>query len=177
MRALPDGIEVRPVTGADRARLSSILDEGIGRYRSFAPEGWRPPQLTDEQRLILAERFDGLIAWGLLAFDGDEAVGLVSISKIVRADKHPAPPGSGFLWQMFVRPSWQGRGLAGPLLDRALEEARERGYERLVLWAAAGAEQARRFYEKEGFELTGREQLNEEIGLPLVQYSRVVPPR
>jgi GNAT superfamily N-acetyltransferase len=73
---------------------------------------------------------------------------------------------------MFVRRDWQGRGLAAPLLDLLLEEARRRGYRRVVLWSAAGAAQARRFYEREGFELTGEEDPDNFFGLPLVQYGR-----
>ena len=172
MRPLPDGIALRPVTGDDSPTLGLILGEGIGGYASFAPEGWTPPQIPDDDKLGLARRFDGPDAWGLLAYAGDEPAALISLAKRVRADVTPAPPGTGYLWQMFVRPAWQGSGVAGALLDRALAEARERGWRRLILWAAAGAAQARRFYEREGFTPTGRTQFNAEIGLDLVQYER-----
>jgi GNAT superfamily N-acetyltransferase len=174
MRPLSDRINVERVTSADKDAISLILDEGIGGYASFAPDGWSPPLVTDQMKVALSERFDTAVAWGLLASAGDEPAGLVSISTIVRADTNPAPRGSGYLWHMFVRPEWQGSGLAGALLDRALEQASERGFQRLILWTPAGQAQARRFYEREGFTLTGQEQFNEDIGLDLVQYERLV---
>jgi GNAT superfamily N-acetyltransferase len=73
---------------------------------------------------------------------------------------------------MFVRRDRQGSGLAGAMLDRLLEEARRRGYTRIVLWTPAGAAQARHYYEREGFELTGEEDPDSTFGLPLVQYGR-----
>ncbi|MFL5896088.1 MAG: GNAT family N-acetyltransferase [Thermoleophilaceae bacterium] len=171
MRPLPAGIALRPATGDDAEPIALILDEGIAGYASFAPDGWAPPEVSADQERALARRFDGREAWGLLAYAGDDPVALVSLSKVVRSDVMPAPPGSGYLWHMFVRPQWQGSGLAGALLDLALAEARERGWRRLILWAAAGQAQARRFYEREGFAPTGRTQFNAEIGLELVQYA------
>lgn len=160
------------MTSDDAPTLALILDEGIGGYASFAPEGWAAPQIPDEDKRMLASRFDGPDAWGLFAYAGDEPAALISLSKRVRSDVTPAPPGTGYLWQMFVRPPWQGSGVAGALLDRAFAEARERGWRRLILWAAAGAAQARRFYEREGFTPTGRTQFNAEMGLDLLQYER-----
>jgi GNAT superfamily N-acetyltransferase len=172
MRGLPAGIKTRRVTSGDADAVTLILDEGISRYSSFAPEGWSPPVATAEMKQSLGGRFDGADAWGLLASADDDPAGVVSISTVVRADPNPAPPGSGYLWHMFVRPAWQGTGLAGALLDRALAEARDRGFERLVLWTPAGQAQARRFYEREGFTSTGNDRFNEEIGMDLVQYGR-----
>jgi GNAT superfamily N-acetyltransferase len=111
-------------------------------------------------------------AWILLAFAGDEAVGVVSLAVTTAADARVPPEGAVYLWQMFVRRDWQGSGLGGALLDRLLEEARRRGYERVVLWTPAGAAQARRFYEREGFTPTGEEDPDSKFGLPLVQYGR-----
>ena len=61
-------------------------------------------------------------------------------------------------------------GLAGALIDRALDEARARGFNRLTLWAAEGAVQARRFYEREGWTPTGATRDDKPFGLPLIQY-------
>ena len=44
----------------------------------------------------------------------------------------------------------------------------------MTLWAAAGAQQARRFYEKEGWTPTGREDPDSSFGLPLVEYERII---
>lgn len=174
MRALPAAIEVRRATPADIETVIELITGELASYAEWAP-GFTPVPPPPEMR----ERLNGLYeddeqAWILLAFSGDEAVGVVSLSSITGADARVPPEGTVYLWQMFVRGDWQGSGLGGALLDRLLEEARRRGYERIVLWAAAGAAQARRFYEREGFELTGEEDPDSKFGLPLVQYGRLI---
>jgi GNAT superfamily N-acetyltransferase len=172
MRALPAGIEVRRATPADIETVITLIKAELTRYGEWAP-GFTlvapSPELRERLNLLYE---DDERAWILLAFAGDEAVGVVSLSLITGADARVPPEGTVYLWQMFVRRDWQGSGLGGALLDRLLEEARRRGYERIVLWAAAGASQARRFYEREGFEPTGEEDPDSKFGLPLVQYGR-----
>jgi GNAT superfamily N-acetyltransferase len=172
MRALPAGIEARRATAADIATVIGLISAELARYGEWAP-GFTPAPPSPELR----DRLTGLYedderAWILLAFSGEHAVGVVSLSTITAADARVPPEGTVYLWQMFVRRDWQGSGLGGALLDRVLEEARRRGYERIVLWAAAGAAQARHFYEREGFEPTGEEDPDSKFGLPLVQYGR-----
>jgi GNAT superfamily N-acetyltransferase len=107
-----------------------------------------------------------------MAVDRDgQAVGVVSMAGRTAAHADPPPPGTIYLWQMFIRLGWQGTGLAQALMDLALAEARERDYDRMTLWAAAGAAQARRFYEREGWTVSG-EKDDHDFGLPLVQYER-----
>ena len=173
MRALPEGIEVRQARSPDIETVIALLDGEIERYREWAPPDWQPVGPTPELRERLSPLYeDDERAWILLAFAGEEAVGVVSLSTVTGADARQPPEGTIYLWQMFVRRDHQGTGLGVALLDRLLEEARRRGYRRVVLWAAAGAAQARRFYEREGFELTGEEDPDSTFGLPLVQYGR-----
>jgi GNAT superfamily N-acetyltransferase len=172
MRDVPAGIELRRVTAAEVPDVMRVVQDGIREYREWAPDWtpFAPPPETMERLTALWD--DDEKAWGLLAFADTEPVGVVSLSVTTAADARVPVPGTIYLWQMFVAPGWQGRGLAGALLDRLLEEARRRGYRRVVLWAAAGAAQARRFYEREGFALTGEEDPDSSFGLPLVQYGR-----
>jgi GNAT superfamily N-acetyltransferase len=171
MRELPAGIEVRQARSPDIETVIELLEGEIARYGEWAPEEWRPVGPTPELRERLNPLYeDDERAWILLAFDDGEAIGVVSLSTVTGADARKPPEGTIYLWQMFVRRDWQGRGLAGPLLDRLVAEARRRNYRRIVLWTPAGAAQARRFYEREGFSLTGEEDPESSFGLPLVQY-------
>src|SRR3954447_26780822 len=168
MRAVPPGIELRRARSADVETVIGLIEGEIARYAEWAP-GWTPPAPSAELRERLNPLYeDDERAWILLALRGDEAVGVVSLSTVTGADARVPPEGTIYLWQMFVRRDHQGTGLGGALLDRLLEEARRRGYRRVVLWAAAGAAQARRFYEREGFELTGEEDPDSSFGVPLV---------
>jgi GNAT superfamily N-acetyltransferase len=84
----------------------------------------------------------------------------------------PAPVGTVNLWPLFVRPTWQGRGVGQRLMRSAVTEAHTRGFARLRLWTPRGAAGARRFYERDGWTLTGNERDKSPIGLPIIEYER-----
>lgn len=67
-----------------------------------------------------------------------------------------------------------GRGVATDLMRAAVTEAVGRGFSAMVLWTLEGAGRARRFYEREGFALTGRVNRESDFGLPTVEYRRAV---
>lgn len=96
----------------------------------------------------------------------------MALSPVTREDPEPAPPGMVNLWQLFVRPAWQGRGVASALMARAVAEAAARGFERMRLWTPQGSRQARRFYEREGWSATGAVRETSGLGLPVVEYQR-----
>jgi GNAT superfamily N-acetyltransferase len=161
---------VRRAGPPDVEAVTAVVETGIDGYRAWAPD-WTPPQPSPESWERLRTNFASDDAWILIALDEDDApVGVVSIAGTTLAQKEPPPPGTIYLWQMFVRAEWQGTGLAQALMDLAFEEARRRGMSRMVLWAAAGATQARKFYEREGWTLSGERKEDADFGLPLVQY-------
>jgi GNAT superfamily N-acetyltransferase len=172
MRQPPAGIELRRAGDGDQVRVMDLVRGEIARYAEWAP-GFKPPEPTPDALERLGAVFlDPEVAWILLAETGDEAVGVVSLSLTTFARADPPPAGSVYLWQLFVRRDWQGRGVAGPLMDRVFEEARTRCFNRMLLWTPEGAAQARRFYEKEGWTLSGRADPESDFGLPLVEYER-----
>jgi GNAT superfamily N-acetyltransferase len=114
--------------------------------------------------------------WCLLALEGDEVIGHVALSRSTREDPGPPPAGTVYVWQLFVRPSWQGRGIAKQLMQAAVTEAAERGYSGMRLWTPQGASRARRFYEREGWTVTGRTNPNSPFGLPTIEYGCSVLP-
>jgi GNAT superfamily N-acetyltransferase len=174
MRDVPAGIELKRIGPGDVPSIMEAAESAILTYREWAPD-WSPIPPSPETR----ERLSGLWedeqkAWGLLAFAGETPVGVISLSVATGVEATVPDPETIYLWQMFVTRPWQGSGLAGALIDRLLEEARRRGYARILVWTPKGAAQARRFYEREGFELTGEEDPDSSFGLPLVQYGRSI---
>ena len=155
-------------------RVDAMVRAELERYSEWAPHWKLGPAPREMIERLNAAFADPERTWVLLAETDGELVGVVSLARSTGVDPNPAPPGTVNLWQCFVRRDWQGRGLAGPLIDRAIDEARKRSFNRIVLWSAAGATQARRFYEREGWRLTGEEEPDTAIGLPLVQYERLV---
>src|SRR4051794_8022446 len=159
------GMTFRRATADDAETLLAIMADGVAGYREFAP-GWEPrmPPLEGMRARIV---LDG--GYTLLAEDGGEVAGHVSF--LPSADSgHPDPQsGLAHLWQMFVRPASWGSGVASELMARAVAAAREAGYTEMRLYTPALQRRARRFYEREGWELV-REFDDERLGLDVAEY-------
>ena len=95
-----------------------------------------------------------------LAFEDDEAVGVVSV-------------GDGVLQTLYVMPELWGRGIGSTLHDLALERLREANVQEARLWTLTDNQRARAFYEKRGWSLTGRTRVNPFPPHPIdVEYAR-----
>lgn len=62
----------------------------------------------------------------------------------------------GEIYTLYARPSKIGQGIGFALLAHALEALTEQGFESVILWVLEGNELALKFYERQGFRLTGR---------------------
>jgi peroxiredoxin/GNAT superfamily N-acetyltransferase len=167
-------ISLRPATAADAALIAETADICFESYEEFAP-GWTNPT-SDTREEQLAERLESPEVWCLLAFDGDEPAGHASMAERSPLPAAAAPPGHAKVWQLFVRPRWQGTGLAAELLRAVEREAIERGFARMALWTPRDSGRARRFYEREGWEPSGRQQPDSPMGLALVEYVKTLLP-
>lgn len=78
-----------------------------------------------------------------IAFDEDEAVGVISVS-------------DGVLQTLYVIPECWGRGVGSTLHDFALRRLCEANVQEARLWTLTENHRARAFYEKRGWILTGR---------------------
>jgi GNAT superfamily N-acetyltransferase len=162
---------LRPATLADAEQLARGVADGFAAYCDFAPPGWKPPSFEHELRL-LEEGLPHPDVWALLAEADGRRAGHVAIRSAATAPFSSPEPGLAHFWQLFVEPGWHGSGLAVALHGEALREARERGYEAIRLFAAAGQARARRFYEREGWATAGPEFMLEGFGLDVVEYRR-----
>src|SRR4051812_4349158 len=139
-RADPATLVFRSGTPRDASAFAAIFVEGFETYRVFAPPGFVVPG-ADEVTEMLASGLAKPTVWSLLAEEPPAVAGYVALipaaaSRRPDPDERLAP-----LWQLFVRESWWGSGLAGRLHAAACEAAAGRGFTAMRLYTPA--EQAR----------------------------------
>lgn len=136
------GADSRPVSGrailrpAIREDAEEIADLYLESRKTFLP--FAPLRHTDEE--VRRWMADSLIpAGGVMV--ATTAAGLAGMIAISRDAEY------GWIQQLYVRPSWVGRGIGTQLLEWALHEIN--APVRLYTFQANTA--ARRFYERHGF--------------------------
>ena len=128
---------IRPMTPQDAAGIATGMSDervawGTLQLPSVTPDYWRP-RLEKPSGCMFVAEVDGQVA-GTAGF-------------------HPyaAPSAHATGMGMSIHAPWQGRGLAGPLLETVLSEAKKQGYQRMDLEVYADNERAVRLYRRFGF--------------------------
>jgi ribosomal protein S18 acetylase RimI-like enzyme len=148
--ALPDGLEVRPVTAADSDRVWNALAEAFRDHR-----GQVEAAEEDRERFLGDERQDPSL-W-LIAFDGTEIAGGV-IGMIDDEENREHDRLRGIVDGVFTRRPWRRRGLARALVAASLAQLRDRGMTSASLSVdGANPNQALTLYEDLGFEIASVE--------------------
>lgn len=99
-----------------------------------------------------------------LAFEADEAVGVVSLR-------------AGVIQTLYVLPACWDRGVGSMLHDHALDRLRATGVREARLWTLEGNGRARTFYEHRGWSLTGGTRVVPHPPYPIdVEYGRPTSP-
>ena len=164
---------VRAARADDTPALLGLVAAGFETYRAFAPAGWEPPdQLTEDQlERAIAELSDPETLC-LVAEDGGEAVATVRVIRSPRPSRDGVLP-DRHLKHLFVDPAHQGTGLARELHAAAVAAIPPGTLARL--YTPAGQARARRFYEREGWELHDGPSFDVRLGLEIVEYRRRSP--
>jgi ribosomal protein S18 acetylase RimI-like enzyme len=156
------GQELRPALPGDAARLGEIFvrcwrdayrgvvaDEIIDGLDPAVVAGWWQGLLA-EHDVVVAEREGAPV--GMARYGPD-----------------PDDPGRGHLFSLYVDPAASGAGVGRRLLGHAVAQLAAAGFETATLWVFAGNERAIRFYRAAGWEPTGEERVEEELGAPEIQ--------
>ncbi len=148
---------VRRATPADAGGILGCLQAAFEPYRGrYTPDAFRDTVLTPvtiQLRLATMAVFVAVTPAGEIV--GTIGCGLVSAEE-------------GHIRGMAVLPQWQGGGLAGELLQAAESELRAQGCQRVTLDTTQPLERAMRFYEKNGYQRSGK--VSDLFGMPLVEY-------
>ncbi len=152
------GSRIRRATPADAAKLAEFgartfresfaADNSPEDMRRHLESAWNPG-------LQRAELHDPDIDT-LVACDETLWQGFAQLRAGKVSDGVPSP-GSIELWRFYVDKAWQGRGVAGALMEAAKHRARERGANSMWLGVWERNLRAQAFYRKHGFTPVGRQ--------------------
>jgi len=149
--------QIRGATRGDAAGILECLRAAFSEYRAAYTEGaYLDTVLTAES---LQTRLSKSTVF--VALDGmQQVVGTVSGSQ---ADEQ-----EGHIRGMAVRPEWQGAGVARQLLQRVEQQLRGRKCSRVSLDTTEPLRRAMRFYERNGYERSGK--IADFFGMALIEY-------
>jgi GNAT superfamily N-acetyltransferase len=167
-------VTFRNPTPQDAGVMAALAVEGFRTYASFASAGWSPPDAAAEAELAqqFCLRLTQPRVWALLAEDeSSRTVGHIALLPAAHTARPVLDASLAHLWQLFVTPPWWGSGLATQLHSAALVGAVESRFTAMRLFTPVAQARSRRFYEREGWSLTGTPAF-ENIGLELVEYQR-----
>jgi len=110
--------------------LWASMEKGVKLGRSDAPEEIRKKLARDPDLFLVAEEDGQIIGTVIGGYDGRR----------------------GLLYHLAVSASFRGRGVGTRLMDEIESRLRAKGCLRCYLMVVAGNEEARRYYEKRGWE-------------------------
>jgi nicotinamidase-related amidase/GNAT superfamily N-acetyltransferase len=148
---------IRTATRDDAEAFATVITAAQATWVSWAGAAFQPYDAGH-----LAEQWSSrLVDPATLAFvAGDEQGQVVAVAaagpEAASFEPSDTSAGSAHLSTLFALPESHGSGVAQELHDRLLAALRHAGYRTVRLWVPEGAAQARRFYERNGWTLTGK---------------------
>ncbi len=152
------------------------------RSWKVAYRGLLPDALIEDMAAGRTARVERVRTWltdtdgprrGWVAVEGDRVVGMAVTAPSRDSD---AKRTTGELEAIYLAPEAIGRGVGRRLLARAVEDLRERGFDKATLWVLCENRRARRFYEAAGWQTDDATKEEERPGGTLheVRYRRSV---
>jgi ribosomal protein S18 acetylase RimI-like enzyme len=154
---LRGNVTIRQATADDASGILDCLRIAFEPYRtSYTPEAFSDTVLTQE---TVHQRLSSMCV--LVAVDdAGNIVGTIACAVV--------NPDEGHLRGMAVLPEWLGRGIAEKLLQSVEAELAGRKCRRVTLDTTEPLQRAMRFYEKQGYQRSGK--VADFFGMPLHEY-------
>jgi len=145
-------IEIRLATVEDAKGIQTCLAAAFEPYRAeYSPGAYADTVLNDEALLRRLQEARVLVA----AIDG-QVVGTITGTP------------KGHLRGMAVLPEWRGSGVAAKLLGAIETHLHAQGSRQITLNTTVPLDRARKFYEKNGYQRSGK--VSDFFGMPLLEY-------
>jgi ribosomal protein S18 acetylase RimI-like enzyme len=148
---------IRSATPADASAILQCLHAAFEPYRAqYTAQAWLDTVMTPD---TLLQRLASMTV--LVAIDAQgNIVGTIGGAAVSSSEAH--------LRGMAVPPECYGRGIAQRLLEAMENHFLANGCTRISLDTTEPLHRAMRFYEKNGFQRTGR--ITDFFGMPLIEY-------
>lgn len=173
MQTPPAPIAIRAASLSDVDAIASLhLASWRAAYRGIVPDEFLAA-ITLESRVIRWRKAlsspEAPPTETILAVDGDTIQGVCSFGP----RRRPESTDIGEVYALHVEPTSRRRGIGRRLLDDSLRRLAIRGFSGAVLWVLRDNAEARRFYEAQGWSVTGEEMVEERDGhaIPETRYA------
>ena len=156
-------MEIRPARIADAA---GIADVHVRTWQAAYPHVFGAERLAGLDVEARAERWARVLRDGESVFVADEegrVVAFVSVGPAQDDDQ------VGELYAIYALPEAWGTGAGRTLIRAGVQALREGGYPAAILWVLEDNPRARRFYEREGWELDGAEKEDDFLGVRVAE--------
>jgi|SRR5579859_996932 len=158
-------ITIRTATKEDAERIALCLESAFEPFRSqYTPEAFRD---TVPDAAAIRERMASMTIYIAVLGDGEDGEIVGTIASSAQGEE-------GHLRGMAVRPAWQGLSVAERLLRQAVSDLSDAGCLCVTLDTTAPLRRAIRFYERNGFVLSGR--ITDFFGMPLYELVKSMIP-
>ncbi|MCX4967409.1 GNAT family N-acetyltransferase [Streptomyces sp. NBC_00654] len=170
-------VHVREMDGADVEAVSAIRVRGWqAAYTGIVPQAYLDAMTAEgdaDQRRRLLSR-PRRTSRDLVALGDRGPVGWICFGPC--RSEVPGVGRLGEVYALYVSPDLIGRGIGRRLLGEAHAQMKSHGFEASALWVLCDNHQARRFYERAGYQADGavQDDVYDEITLSELRYQRVL---
>lgn len=148
---------IRTASTADAEAFAVVITAAQATWVSWAGEAFQPydaRQLAEQWSSRLID--SATTAFVACAEKGQVVAVAAAGPEAASFEPSDTSADSAHLSTLFALPETHGSGVARGLHDHLLASLRHTGYRTVRLWVPEGAAQARRFYERNGWTLTGK---------------------
>src|SRR5216683_616799 len=110
-------------------------------------------------------------AYTLVAEIEGKVVGFCSVDKSRSEDMSKD---TGELWAIYVDKNYEGKGIGTTLLNKGLDNLRDRGFKKAILWVLTSNYKTRKWYESKGWRVEGKTTIDKRDGLELEETRYIV---
>ncbi|TGE38154.1 GNAT family N-acetyltransferase [Desulfosporosinus fructosivorans] len=158
-------MEIRKATIDDVKDISRIYALSWKfAYKGIIPQAYLDELKEDHWESVFVDWIKDNVLTAEIVFENGKPIGCVAYGK----SRDKSLPDCGEIVSLYLLPEYFGKGYGNKLLDSALSDLKESGYESIYLWVLKDNPRARRFYEKNGIRCNNDEYVLEIMGEQLI---------